>query len=129
MGLAFESISQFGARPTFQTLISEGALSSPMFGLKLGPSGSELTIGGVDRRFKEEDFTWVKVSTEVCQASKCVVNRVSNVWYTCIGLLAGVLRQDHSLWDHLSMGWKDRSDLRHWHQTDHWRSRWNQSVI
>ena len=93
MGLAFESISQFGASPTFQTLISEGALSSPMFGLKLGSSGSELTVGGVDPSFNlDKDFTWIPLTTEVCQASKCVVNRVSKVWFTCIGLLAGVLR-------------------------------------
>jgi cathepsin D len=72
MGLAFESISQFKAPPIIQTLISERVLSSAMFGLKLGPSGSELTIGGLDPHFKEGDFTWLKLSTGVCQASKCV---------------------------------------------------------
>jgi hypothetical protein len=79
MGLAFESISQFSAeitinaRPTLQTLNSEGALASPIFGLKLGPTGSELTVGGVDPSFNvNEDFTWVKLTTEVCQTWKCV---------------------------------------------------------
>ncbi|KAH9984829.1 aspartic peptidase domain-containing protein [Russula vinacea] len=34
MGLAFESISVYGANPPIQTLMSKGALNSPMFGFK-----------------------------------------------------------------------------------------------
>ena len=71
MGLAFESISQFSATPTLQTLNSEGALTSAIFGLKLNTSGSELTVGGVDTSFNlNTDFTWIPLTTEVCQTSK-----------------------------------------------------------
>ena len=73
MGLGFKSISQYGADNLIETLHSEGVLTSSIFGLNLGPSGSELTVGGVDHRFNvDTDFTWVPVTTEVCQPSKCV---------------------------------------------------------
>ncbi|PFH52669.1 hypothetical protein AMATHDRAFT_139688 [Amanita thiersii Skay4041] len=45
MGMAFPAISEFGANPVFQTLIAEGVVSSPVFGFRLAPSGSELTLG------------------------------------------------------------------------------------
>jgi len=67
MGLAFESISQFGATPIFQTLMSEGALFTNMFGLRLGSSeasDSVITIDGVDPIYQDEDFTWVTLSAE-----------------------------------------------------------------
>ena len=73
MGLGFKSISQFGAQQPIQTLSSEGVLTDPIFGFNLGPTGSELTVGGVDPRFNlDTDFVWVSVTTEVCQSLKCV---------------------------------------------------------
>ena len=72
MGLAFESLSLFSATPTLQTLSAAGALPSPIFGLKLGSSGSELTLGGVDPSLNVNDFTWVTLTTQVCRTSKCV---------------------------------------------------------
>jgi cathepsin D len=66
MGLAFESISVYGANPPIQTLMSKGALNSPMFGFKLTPSDSELFLGGVNSRLFTGDFTWVSLIQEVC---------------------------------------------------------------
>jgi cathepsin D len=66
MGMAFESISIYQASPVFQTLISEGILASPVFGFKLASSGSELSLGGVDPNYDDDDFTWVALSNAVC---------------------------------------------------------------
>ena len=72
MGMGFESISVYDANPTFQTLISEGAVDSPMFGIKFSTSGSELFLGGVNDKLFVGDITWVQLSNEVCHIFKCV---------------------------------------------------------
>ena len=75
MGMAFEAISNYGANPPFLNLISEGVLSSPIFGFNLAPSASELFLGGVNPDYKEKDFTWVPLSFEVrriCLLGLCV---------------------------------------------------------
>ena len=72
MGMAFEHVSIYGANPPVQNLISEGALSSAMFGFKLSPSASELFLGGVNPEYKEKDFTWVPLSFEVCWIFECL---------------------------------------------------------
>ena len=66
MGLAFQSISKYQAPPLFQTLISEGAVTSPVFGLKLATSGSELFLGGTNTALYTGDFTWVPLTNVVC---------------------------------------------------------------
>ncbi|KAI9463767.1 acid protease [Russula earlei] len=63
MGLGFESISVYNPTPPFQTLISEDALTSPVFGLKLASSGSELFLGGVNDTLFTGNITWVSLST------------------------------------------------------------------
>ena len=65
-----------------------------MFGFKFSTSGSELFLGGVNKALFTGEFTWLKLSNEVCPIFKCV-NRVSNLYSALIGLLASVLRQDH----------------------------------
>jgi cathepsin D len=72
MGMGFESISVYGANPTFHTLIDEGVVDSPMFGFKFATSGSELFLGGVNSDYKEDDFTWVTLTDEVCHIFECV---------------------------------------------------------
>ena len=72
MGMGFESISVYGANPTFQTLVAEGQVDSPMFGFKFATSGSELFLGGVNPDYNENSFTWVPLSNEVCSIFKCV---------------------------------------------------------
>ena len=70
MGLAFQSISKYQAPPLFQTLISEGAVTSPVFGLKLATSGSELFLGGTNTALYTGDFTWVPLTNVVCDGPK-----------------------------------------------------------
>jgi cathepsin D len=65
MGMAFESISVYGASPTFQTLISQGEVTSPVFGFKFDTSGSELFLGGTNSALYTGDFTWVPLTSEV----------------------------------------------------------------
>ncbi|KAH9968219.1 acid protease [Russula dissimulans] len=62
MGMAFQSISNYNASPLFQTLISEGAVTAPVFGFKLATSGSELFLGGTNSALYTGDFTWVPLT-------------------------------------------------------------------
>ncbi|KAN0123324.1 eukaryotic aspartyl protease [Russula decolorans] len=64
MGMAFQSISQFNAPPVFQTLISEGVLTSQVFGFKLAASGSELFLGGTNSKLYTGSFTWVPLTNQ-----------------------------------------------------------------
>jgi len=70
MGMAFQSISNYNASPLIQTLISEGAVTSPVFSFKFAPSGSELFLGGTNSALYTGDFTWVPLTHKVCGDSK-----------------------------------------------------------
>ncbi|KZV69225.1 acid protease [Peniophora sp. CONT] len=63
MGMAFEQISVFGRPPFFQTLISQGKVTTPEFGVKLSTSGSELFLGGADTKLFTGALTQVPVTT------------------------------------------------------------------
>jgi cathepsin D len=73
MGLAFQSISVYNAPPLFQTLISEGVVTSQVFGIKLATSGSELFIGGTNSALYTGDFTWVSLTIEVCSSPNALL--------------------------------------------------------
>jgi cathepsin D len=67
MGMAFQSISVYDAPPPFQTLISQGVVTSPVFGFKFAASGSsELFLGGTNSALYTGEFTWVPLLYEVC---------------------------------------------------------------
>jgi cathepsin D len=67
MGMGFQSISAFNASPVFQTLVSESVVKSSVFGFKLNvTSGSELYLGGVNKKLFRGNFTWVNLTDEVC---------------------------------------------------------------
>ncbi|THH17604.1 hypothetical protein EW146_g3238 [Bondarzewia mesenterica] len=63
LGMAFPQISVFGEDPFFQTLVSQGTVTSPEFAVKLATSGSELFLGGVNDALFTGDFTEVPVTT------------------------------------------------------------------
>jgi aspartyl protease len=73
MGLAFPSLSAFNASPVFQTLISGGVVSSPVFGFKLAPNGSELFLGGTNNKLYTGNFTWVPLTIQVCDGSNALI--------------------------------------------------------
>ncbi|KAI9459522.1 acid protease [Boletus coccyginus] len=64
MGMAFESISVYGASSLFQTLISEGQVTDPVFSFKLSSSGAELYIGGVNCELYTGDFAYAPVTQQ-----------------------------------------------------------------
>ncbi|KAI0044494.1 acid protease [Auriscalpium vulgare] len=63
LGLAFESLSHYHAKPLFQSLIAAGKVADASFGFHLAPSGSELFIGGVNDQLYSGNFTTVDVTT------------------------------------------------------------------
>lgn len=65
MGMAFESISVYGASSLFQTLMFEGQVTDPVFSFKLSSSGAELYIGGANCELYTGDFTYAPVTKQV----------------------------------------------------------------
>lgn len=64
MGMGFQSISDYNASPVFQSFVSQGQTSDPVFAMKLTSSGSELTLGGVNSDLYTGDFTYVPVTQQ-----------------------------------------------------------------
>ncbi|KAI0272452.1 aspartic peptidase domain-containing protein [Gloeopeniophorella convolvens] len=64
LGLGFPSISKFGQPPVFNTLIAEGILNAPAFGVYLADSGGELFLGGTNPNLYQGGFTFVPVTKE-----------------------------------------------------------------
>ncbi|KIM21993.1 hypothetical protein M408DRAFT_29085 [Serendipita vermifera MAFF 305830] len=63
LGLAFQSISALKARPFFQTLMSQGKVSSGVFAIKLASSGGSLTLGGINSAAYTGDIVYTLVTT------------------------------------------------------------------
>ena len=61
--MAFKSLSDYNANPFFQTLISQGTVSSSVFGFKLATSGSALYLGGTDSSLYTGSFTYVPLTS------------------------------------------------------------------
>ena len=76
--MGFQSISSYNASPLFQTLISDGVVTSQVFGLKFATSGSELFLGGTNSALYTGDFTWVPLTTEVCSFPRAIICSVAS---------------------------------------------------
>ena len=71
--MGFKTISEYGADPTFQTLVANGQTDSPVFAFKLSSSGAELSVGGTDSSLYSGDFTYAQVEKEVsCYELTCL---------------------------------------------------------
>jgi len=66
--MAFETISIYHASPVIQTLISNHAISDPVFAFSLGSSGAELRIGGVNSALYTGSLTYTPVTDKVGRA-------------------------------------------------------------
>ena len=77
VGMGFQSISQFNASPLFQTLISEGVVSSQVFGTKFATSGSELFIGGTNSALYTGSLTYLSLTVKVRSSPKALI------YYNC----------------------------------------------
>ncbi|KAF8268682.1 acid protease [Lactarius quietus] len=64
LGMGFESISLFETSPVFQTLVSQGQVSNPIFSFYLAESGSELYIGGANQSLYKGAFAFMPVTTQ-----------------------------------------------------------------
>ncbi|CAG8584287.1 9925_t:CDS:2 [Acaulospora colombiana] len=64
MGMGFQSISEYNAPPVFQSFVSQGQTSDPVFAMKLTEQGSELTLGGLADTLYKGDITYVPVTQE-----------------------------------------------------------------
>ena len=65
MGMAFKEVSPFKAASFFETLVDQGQLEEPVFGVYLAESGSELIIGGRDSSRYSGDLTYANVTKKV----------------------------------------------------------------
>ena len=63
--MAYESLSDFGANPVFQSLVSQAKVTTPVFSFFFAESGSELYIGGMNQNHFTGSFTYMPVTTQV----------------------------------------------------------------
>ncbi|KAH8986111.1 acid protease [Lactarius akahatsu] len=63
LGMGYESLSSYGASPVFQSLVSQGQVSTPVFSFYFAESGSELYIGGTNQALYTGPFTYMPVTT------------------------------------------------------------------
>ncbi|KAH8986124.1 acid protease [Lactarius akahatsu] len=64
LGMAYQSLSKYGASPVFQSLVSQGQVSAPVFSFYLAESGSELYIGGTNQNHFTGSFAYMPVTTQ-----------------------------------------------------------------
>ncbi|KAH8997791.1 acid protease [Lactarius hatsudake] len=64
LGMGYESLSSYGASPVFQSLVSQGQVSTPVFSFYFAESGSELLIGGTNQNHFTGSFTYMPVTTQ-----------------------------------------------------------------
>ncbi|KAM0753709.1 acid protease [Meredithblackwellia eburnea MCA 4105] len=65
LGMAYQSISQLGTSPFFNTLITQGSSAASQFSFKLASSNSELFLGGMNPSLYKADSTvWAPVTSQ-----------------------------------------------------------------
>ncbi|KAI9437838.1 acid protease [Lactarius psammicola] len=64
LGMGYQSISSYRASPVFQSLVSQGQVSTPAFSFYFAESGSELYIGGTNQNLFKGSFTYMPVTTQ-----------------------------------------------------------------
>jgi len=66
MGLGYQPISAYKASPVFQSLVTQGQLPEPVFGLYMTQcNNSELFFGGVNKKHYSGSITYVPVEHQV----------------------------------------------------------------
>ncbi|KAH9166026.1 acid protease [Lactarius sanguifluus] len=69
LGMGYESLSVYGASPVFQSLVSQGQVSTRVFSFYFAASGSELYIGGTNQALYTGPFTYMPVTTRDCSTA------------------------------------------------------------
>ena len=71
LGLGYQALSTYQAAPVFQTLVTQGQVPEPVFGLYMTQSNnSELFFGGLNKKHYAGSITYVPVEPQV---SECEV--------------------------------------------------------
>lgn len=67
LGMAYQSISAYGATPLFQNLLSQGQFSTPVFSFYIDASGydSAVYFGGTNQSLYTGSFTYMPVTNQV----------------------------------------------------------------
>ncbi|KAG1749571.1 aspartic peptidase domain-containing protein [Suillus lakei] len=89
MGMAFKSVSEYGADSVFQTLVSQGAVPESVFAFKLASSGSELYVGGVNICVISWFGYWQVAGDAIGIDGKEIVNAFSAIVDTGTTLILG----------------------------------------
>ncbi|KAI9449175.1 acid protease [Lactarius psammicola] len=109
-GLAFPSLSAYGATPVFQTLAAQGSFPTDSFGVYLAHSYSELYLGGTNNKFYKGDFTYLPLTHEGYWQTKIDsinVNRLNvaivtdSVVDTGTSLILGDNKTVQAIYDHV----------------------------
>ena len=58
-------MSNDGGTSVFQTLVTQGAISNPVFSIYLAESGSEIFFGGINQALYKGSFTYMPVTEQV----------------------------------------------------------------
>ncbi|KAF9222338.1 acid protease [Gyrodon lividus] len=64
LGMAFQSMSLFNQSPFFQTLITEGQTTEPVFAFNFAAPAPELYLGGTNPDMYTGDFAWASVTQQ-----------------------------------------------------------------
>jgi len=62
LGMAFEQLSFYPARPLFETLVSEGKVTEPVFSIQITSGGDELYLGGMNRALYQGEIIYTPVT-------------------------------------------------------------------
>ncbi|KAJ7593823.1 acid protease [Mycena floridula] len=98
MGMAFQTISDYDAPPLFQSLVTAGVTTAPVFAFKLATSGSELFIGGTNSKLFTGSLSWAPVTKEgywqvsmdaISVGGKSVLTKQSSIIDTGTTLIVG----------------------------------------
>jgi hypothetical protein len=65
LGMAFQSLSRYNARPVFQNLMKQGQTTSPIFAFKFADEGAELTLGGLNQDLFTGGVTYAQVTEKI----------------------------------------------------------------
>lgn len=70
LGLGFQEMSTFNATPVFQKMIEQKQVDEPVFAIKLDDTdGSELLLGGVNKKLFKEPWFYSPIVTKVSLCS------------------------------------------------------------
>ena len=62
--MGYQALSQMNATPFFQTMLSQGVVTTPSFSVNLATQDSALYLGGIDPRFNDKQIVYTPVTRQ-----------------------------------------------------------------